>query len=754
MRYLSLALFALLACGLFPAAGSAQASTVVVSPGDVIADRIALANEDGYLVIESGDYQGDFEVNVDNLTIRGANYGRSAGTNPDSRPNAESVIVGNITVNAKRLTIDGVKIIGTVRFASGGSGQVNLINNIYSCEDSAHAVESVDTADSLVRFTIRDSRFSRYSDAAVKLEGDAVDKTVLSVDITDSVFSNTDAAVRTGTGLHSDRLEGKITGNEIKSGRIGISIGGGGGEGFLIANNFFLGTGTGAGIVIRQNSGSLAGLTITENEISTFNSGITLLGGTEIEDVLISENNFSDNLNFGVRYDVNPALLDARYNYWGHETGPSDGAMDPVENVPAEGIGDRVAENVRFFPFYEDPLRTRLGGEEYQVSVRVEIDGGGRVDIKRDGQVKAVISGDGDFFTVHYDRRAGVELELTAQPHEGYNFIRWYVDGEDKGDADTYILGVEDNHNVKAVFRGDEVQVPEPDIVGEGAVALDPEDPPYYEGDNLWIIAEPANGYVFEKTEIKFEDEDEPEEFFESTVKVTLDRNIESITVTFLQAPTPPSNLNAAAGENRITLTWNAAEPEPGNATYLIYYNTEGFDASYSLAGEKPGAGKSSYEFVHTGLTNNVRYFYFVITRDEDSGVDSTRTSNRVSAVPGAPEEPVEIDDPVDLAPPEPHDPAAPPVRRPVLTTETRVSGGDCFIATAAFGSYEAREVAALRDFRDDILLNSSVSGFMVEAYYRVSPALSRVIAESGLLRAAARMHLAPVSLIAEFLAG
>lgn len=67
-----------------------------------------------------------------------------------------------------------------------------------------------------------------------------------------------------------------------------------------------------------------------------------------------------------------------------------------------------------------------------------------------------------------------------------------------------------------------------------------------------------------------------------------------------------------------------------------------------------------------------------------------------------------------------------------------------CFVATAAYGSKLAADVAMLRRARD-VALRSHVTGeLLVEAYYTVGPALAEVIAPSDTLRRAARGLLAP----------
>jgi hypothetical protein len=87
------------------------------------------------------------------------------------------------------------------------------------------------------------------------------------------------------------------------------------------------------------------------------------------------------------------------------------------------------------------------------------------------------------------------------------------------------------------------------------------------------------------------------------------------------------------------------------------------------------------------------------------------------------------------------------PLRTFEVTTPRPESGSvdACFVATAAYGSLLAGEVAPLRGFRD-LMLRTHVPGELaVESYYTFGPLLARVIAPSETLRRAARAALGPV---------
>jgi hypothetical protein len=68
-----------------------------------------------------------------------------------------------------------------------------------------------------------------------------------------------------------------------------------------------------------------------------------------------------------------------------------------------------------------------------------------------------------------------------------------------------------------------------------------------------------------------------------------------------------------------------------------------------------------------------------------------------------------------------------------------------CFIATAAYGSQMAPQVETFRQFRNEFLLKHDLGVRFVQFYYKHSPKYAAMIAESTVLRAAARATLWPV---------
>jgi PKD repeat protein len=72
-------------------------------------------------------------------------------------------------------------------------------------------------------------------------------------------------------------------------------------------------------------------------------------------------------------------------------------------------------------------------------------------------------------------------------------------------------------------------------------------------------------------------------------------------------------------------------------------------------------------------------------------------------------------------------------------------SGGGCFIASAAFGSYLEPHVEVLRDFRDNYLLTNGPGTAFVKLYYEISPPIADYISRHDGVKLVIRILLTPV---------
>jgi hypothetical protein len=159
-----------------------------------------------------------------------------------------------------------------------------------------------------------------------------------------------------------------------------------------------------------------------------------------------------------------------------------------------------------------------------------------------------------------------------------------------------------------------------------------------------------------------------------------------------------------------VRLAWDP-NPEPAVQGYRVYFGkASGFYTNVVDVGNRT-------DYVVPGLDTGATYF-FAATAYDATG-DESNFSNEISyAVPAGAES---------------------------SSSSSSGGGGGCFIATAAYGSWLAPEVATLQEFRDRYLLTNQTGQSFVEWYYRVSPPAAAFIAEHESLKTAVRWGLAPV---------
>lgn len=85
------------------------------------------------------------------------------------------------------------------------------------------------------------------------------------------------------------------------------------------------------------------------------------------------------------------------------------------------------------------------------------------------------------------------------------------------------------------------------------------------------------------------------------------------------------------------------------------------------------------------------------------------------------------------------------PVMPTITGTVSSQSSKNCFIATAAYGSYLHPQVQLLRNFRDEYLLTNAPGRALVASYYQLSPPVADFIARHPFLRSVTRLILTPI---------
>jgi len=155
-----------------------------------------------------------------------------------------------------------------------------------------------------------------------------------------------------------------------------------------------------------------------------------------------------------------------------------------------------------------------------------------------------------------------------------------------------------------------------------------------------------------------------------------------------------------------VTVAWDA-NPEPAVRGYVIYYGTSSGNYTQFI-----DVGKST-SCVISGLEAGATY-YLAVTAYDDSRNESGFSNEIVYAASAG-------------------------------SGAESSSGNRCFIATAAFGSPMAPEVALLRAFRDTWLLTNAPGRIFVDFYYRVSPPIADFISRDENRRQIARLALMPL---------
>ncbi len=175
--------------------------------------------------------------------------------------------------------------------------------------------------------------------------------------------------------------------------------------------------------------------------------------------------------------------------------------------------------------------KPQQGGDEEQLVLRLETDGNGRI-----------ISDSGNEST----HNPGDEVEMRADPNEGYEFVQWIIERDD-GSADEFIsdsdylkITMTANTMVFAEFREKENQggdnpnpttaIVETQVEGDGSVTadMDPIEGSLYElpvGEEITLTATPGEGHVFLRWDVETPEYGLTEEYSTATITLAPEKN-------------------------------------------------------------------------------------------------------------------------------------------------------------------------------------------------------------------------------------
>jgi hypothetical protein len=182
-----------------------------------------------------------------------------------------------------------------------------------------------------------------------------------------------------------------------------------------------------------------------------------------------------------------------------------------------------------------------------------------------------------------------------------------------------------------------------------------------------------------------------------------------------VKPPAAPTLTGVDAGENNLRIAWDAPADKDLGA-YRIQFRVENAEGWQERT--ENNEGKTSY--ILTGLELGVTYEVRVAAVDaaDNLGAFSDIRTGTPQLISDGWEHYKEEGG-----------------------TET---GGFCFVATAAWGSYDSEMVTPLRRFRDEVLAGSQAGRELVATYYQYGPRWARAIRGSDTARGVARAALLP----------
>jgi hypothetical protein len=299
----------------------------------------------------------------------------------------------------------------------------------------------------------------------------------------------------------------------------------------------------------------------------------------------------------------------------------------------------------------------------------------------------------------------GTVVDLVAEAEEGYRFVEWT--GDVGTIADVYAAETTITMNGDYAIAADFVRQYDLTISStEGGSVTTPGEGVfiYDEGTVADLVATPGEGYLFGNwtgdvgtiADVNAA---------ETTITMNGDYSIMANFEEIPPSPVYPSVTSKAAtstttNSTTLNMDYTVGDFSPVQVRFA-YKKSTGSTWSYTDWASKSEDG--TYAESLTELDSGTKYYFKAQLKYNDTVIEGT-TLQFTTDTPSTP----------------------PPT-------------GGCFIATAAYGTPTAEQIDVLREFRDSVLLESTMGSQFVALYYQLSPPVADFISGSSFLRTLVR---------------